>query len=274
MKSRKQNQRGTVLKIGSNSEHKHLTTKAPALEVSWEERFQATIKESRSYQRSLEIIYSCGLGTDVILSALKAYTEVGALEQVHEVQQLAKFQLTVLSKFRRRVCVFGAEMSLMPDEDRGLIPELPIGWPVELTCKLHRQLDNLQETADELWTLLRPNRSGKGAGRNDEVLVRLCLLVRAASDSPHWRDLSDLVEAAFIASGRDETWDKDKLRKVFLRFRKTHREDFEQLQHNAERSKHTLPATGAIAVRPPVNRRRAASKRQADWMGVSFGIQR
>ena len=233
--------------------------------TSWEKQFLAIVRESLDYQQSLEIICSCGLPINLVMDALRVYTSSESLKQVQQIQQLAKSQIGLLKTFLPHLVMLSAQMA--PPADDETAPPIPTGWPAKSFCLLQKHVNDLRAVADYLQVQLSPYSSARRSGRHDETLIQLCLLVQEASGSPHWRDISDLLEAAALASGRDENWDVDRLRKVFQRFAKAWPDAYEQLQESVKLVRASLPSPGSPVKRKSCNRRRAATKRQPDWTG-------
>jgi hypothetical protein len=100
--------------------------------------------------------------------------------------------------------------------------------------------------------------------RYEEVIVSFCLEVRAITGKPHWTDIAYLLEAAWKTRQKRQMWDKDRLRKVFNRYRESYPVQFNALEERADGMKDKArPQLNGRLARSTRNRRQAQPKSHA-----------
>jgi hypothetical protein len=100
--------------------------------------------------------------------------------------------------------------------------KLDLGVPFSTIHQQH-QLESLlaehQQTLSDLKKEYTKRGSAKGAGRDEESLVTLAMVIEGRSGAKHRRELALLLEVAAEADGKKLPMDEDMMRKIFLRFR-------------------------------------------------------
>jgi hypothetical protein len=147
------------------------------------------------------------------------------------------------------------------DEDRMTAPS---SWPVAQIDGVAEVMLEASAVAADLADKLRPFSSAKGKLRYEEVIVSLCLEVRAITGKPHWTDIAYLLEAAWKTRQKRQMWDKDRLRKVFNRYRESYPTQFKALEERADGMKDKArPQPNGRLARSTRNRRQAQPKSHA-----------
>jgi hypothetical protein len=232
----------------------------------WIPRFFEVVQQDTHARDALEFLVTGGMARERVASVLFWYTDPVSAYYQSRISTLAKQHVPMLEAIQKELWACQRALG-QDDEDRMTAPS---SWPVaQIDCVAEVMLEASVYAAD-LADKLRPFSSAKGKLRYEEVIVSFCLEVRAVTGKPHWADIAYLLEAAWKTRQKRQTWDQDRLRKVFNRYRESYPTQFKALKERADRIKDLgHQKLSGKAARSTRNRRLAQSK--TDCSGVFRG---
>jgi hypothetical protein len=226
----------------------------------WISRFLDVVRHDDYARDALDFLIAGGMIRKHVASVLFWYTRPVSAYYQSRISTLAKQHVPMLEAIQKEL--WACQLALgQDDEDRATAPT---SWPVAHIDEVAEVMMEASVFASDLADKLRPFTSAKGKLRNEEVIVSLCLEVRAITGKPHWTDIAYLLEAAWKARQKRQMWDQDRLRKVFNRYRESYPTQFNALEQRTEGMKDkTRPQRNGKLGRSTRNRRKSQPKSRA-----------
>ncbi len=218
-------------------------------------RFTALLREHPHAKMSLENIEAEGVSRNDLLRFLEYYVHPGLTKFRRSLRDWAKTTARMLAK---------AEASMKELAER-IDSELSERWtwPANWQSSAEAQTATSLKTAATYCSNLRQHyhaiSSQRGKARDEEALVAFCLSVEAIAGRPHWEDIANLLEVAFLVDGQVIYWDADSLRKIINRFKKSNKSLYDEMHGNAF-SNQPQPSNHSSTKRSTRNRRRPQFK--------------
>jgi hypothetical protein len=233
----------------------------------WISRFLDVVQHDNYARDALDFLVVGGMIREHVASILFWYTDPLSAHEQTRITALAKSYVRMLDALQKKL--WDCQRSLGQSEVDRMTP--PSSWPVDHIDEVAEVMMEASVFVSDLADKLRPFSSAKGKLRNEEVLVSLCLEVRAVTGMPHWIDIAFLLEAAWETRGERQMWDQDSLRKVFNRYRESYPPQFNALKERADGMKDLgRPQLNGKTARSKRNRRLAQPK--TDHSSVFRGI--
>jgi hypothetical protein len=161
-----------------------------------------------------------GMDTRVLIGFLYDYTHPDSISMTMQKRRSAREMMKRIPKVQQN----------LKDAAETLQAILPLMSEQTVFVSFHSAIHTMRDIALQLAPLCKEVKkvsSQRGKGRNDEILVFLCLDIQAITGRPHWGDLAYLLEVASELHGKPEDWDADKVRGIFKRFRSSYPKTFQ-----------------------------------------------
>jgi hypothetical protein len=184
----------------------------------WAQRFDECLSGFPFAEESLRLLASNGVDRHVLIDLLGWYTSPGVQQDLGTIRAWAGTTAAKLLKVQKLARKLAKELA-------GVLPDFEIygltAWQSSKELAAIHSLRSAAESADDLRKHYKEISSRRGKGRNEEILVHLCLTVEAQTGTQHWSDIAYLLEVAFAVRGNIEDWTPDSLRKIVERFERT-----------------------------------------------------